>query len=96
MGKPIYSHLTTGKRAGLTNLWNRHRLIDTVARDSGVPADVVEAYLKTRDGYPGSITGCRPQAGRRLRPQPNVKAHHLTGERRVPITLPRVSCLERK
>jgi len=73
MTKPIYSHLSTGKRAGLTGLWNRHHSIDRVARASGVTADVIEAYLNTRDGYPGSITGARP-----------------------PITLPRVSCLERE
>ena len=94
MTKPLYAHLSTGKRAGLTGLWNRHRSIDRVARDSGVTADVVEAYLITREGYPGSIIGARPPVGRRLHPKPRVKAHHLVREHTPPITLPRVSCLE--
>ena len=73
MTKPLYAHLSTGKRAGLTSLWNRYHSLAEVSRASGVTEDVIVAYLKTRDGYPGSITGARP-----------------------PITLPRVSCLERE
>lgn len=94
MTKPLYAHLSTGKRAGLTNLWNRYHSLAEVSRASGVTEDVIEAYLKTRDGYPGSITGVRPPVGRRLSQRPRAKAHHLVREHAAPITLPRVSCLE--
>ncbi len=96
MTKPLYAHLSTGKRAGLTSLWNRYHSLAEVSRASGVTEDVIVAYLKTRDGYPGSITGARPPVGRRLHPKPRVKDPHLVREHAAPITLPRVSCLGRE
>lgn len=95
MTRPPYAYLSAGKRAGLTMLWNKHLNIARVERASGVPAAIIDAYLKTRDGYPAAITGSRPPMPRRLKATLRGKAHHLVREHAPPITLPRVSCLER-
>lgn len=93
--------MNTGTRATITKLWNdcfmknwgTDQATRYIAARIDVPFETVDAYLKSRPGYPASLK--RYKACKK-RLQPTRARHEISNLSSVPVTLPRVAWLERR
>ena len=95
--------MNQGQKSNAVRKHNQGLTLSQIARDIGALVDDVEAYLRTRDGYPGLIfcsRGKYPVRGRMQEPRrppvrAPIKSELLSQDERKRVTLPRVEFLER-
>jgi IS30 family transposase len=88
--------LPRGKRSVITRLHNRGWSIKEIAKHIGFPADAVERFLRTREGYPGKIPCPRAEQLQRQKTGAGKYIDPPKPAREKPsVSLPRLSFLEK-
>lgn len=87
--------LPRGKRSVITRLHNRGWSIKEIAKHIGFPADAVERFLRTREGYPGKIPCPRAEQARRSKKDAIGYIEPKTRRDKRNVSLPRLSFLEK-
>lgn len=87
--------LPRGKRSAIVRLHNKGWMLNRISEHVGFPADVVEKFLKTRQGYPGKIPCPRAEQARRSKKDAIGYIEPKTRRDKRNVSLPRLSFLEK-